>query len=150
MDLEFSLQIPLTVIHWLALQGWQEPFQLAVTSVAELKMRGAVLPRSEMAFDIWKAGVLVFAIPVGPAELPLRGVPRDAEALIACCPSSQMAAQSATPPDAIVQKQGAHRMGPSAKLKELRAKRAPDQKVLDFCKIGMRRGALRPIHLSMP
>ena len=74
LDIRFSLQLLLPVIHWMVLQGWHEPFQLAIISLTELKMRAAVLPRPELAFNIWKAAVLAFAIQGGASELALRGV----------------------------------------------------------------------------
>ena len=75
LDLRFSLSLLLPVIHWVVLQGWPEPFQLAIISLTELKMRAAVLPQSEIAFSVWEAAVLAFAIQGDTSELALRGFP---------------------------------------------------------------------------
>ena len=125
LDLKFSLHLPLPVVHWVVLQGSVEPFQLAIISMADLKMRAAVSPRPELAFDVWKADVLAFAIPGDSSDLALRGVSYDAEDPIARFPAAPKESRLATPSDRLIRKPSAPSIGPCAKLKALRATRVP-------------------------
>ena len=150
IDIKFPLHLLLPVIHWMVLQGWVEPFQLAIISMSELKMRAAVLPRPELAFGDWAAAVLVFAIPGDSSELALRGVSSDAETPIARFPAAPKDAHLAIPSGKLIRNPDAPRIGPCDRHKTPRATRVPQDKILQYCATGMRRNALRPIQISTP
>ena len=118
-------------------------------------MRAKVLPDPVIATDLWKADVLAYASTNDSAELSLRGVSHEAEAISTRAHAASLGASTATsdfpaticpnlPPSDFL------RMGPCARLKAFRASNTPGDSLRSFCQAGQRLTALKSIKGSMP
>ena len=155
LDTRYTLKKLIPVVHWCALQGWFQPFELSVLSFTEIQMRAEILPGPLISNDLWKADVLAYAPTNDSAELSLRGASHEAEAITARVRAASLESSTATSdlsaairPD--MRASDFLWMGPCDRLKAFRAANTPRDSPRSFCQAGQRLNALKSIKGSLP